>query len=53
VANAALTFGALCFGLALLALTRIEETFHRDLDYEERPEGLPEGHSEAVKAQGM
>jgi putative MFS transporter len=39
VANAALTFGTLCFGLALLALTRIEETFHRDLDYEEGPEG--------------
>ncbi|MFP2906570.1 MFS transporter [Pyxidicoccus sp. 3LFB2] len=35
VANAALMVGSLCFGLALLALLRIEETFHRDLDYEE------------------
>ncbi|ADO74822.1 Major facilitator family transporter [Stigmatella aurantiaca DW4/3-1] len=35
VANAALLVGSICFGLALLALTRIEETFHRDLDYEE------------------
>jgi MFS family permease len=35
VAHAALTVGTICFGLALLALTRIEETFHRDLDYEE------------------
>lgn len=34
-ANAALTVAAVCFGLALLALTRIDETFHRDLDYEE------------------
>ncbi len=35
VASAALTVGSICFGLALLALTRIEETFSRDLDYEE------------------
>ncbi|MCK8498301.1 MFS transporter [Myxococcus fulvus] len=35
VPAAALTVGSICFGLALLALTRIEETFHRDLDYEE------------------
>jgi predicted MFS family arabinose efflux permease len=35
VANAALTIGSICFGLALLSLLRIEETFHRDLDYEE------------------
>jgi putative MFS transporter len=35
VASAAITVGSICFGLALLALTRIEETFHRDLDYEE------------------
>lgn len=35
VANAALMVGSLCFGLALLALLRMEETFHRDLDYEE------------------
>jgi MFS family permease len=40
VANAALTFGVLCFGLALIALTRMEETFHRDLDYEEAPGGV-------------
>jgi MFS transporter, putative metabolite:H+ symporter len=36
VANAALLVGTVCFGLALLALTRIQETFHHDLDYEER-----------------
>lgn len=35
VPNAALTVGTICFGLALLALTRIDETFSRDLDYEE------------------
>ncbi|AKF81607.1 MFS transporter [Myxococcus fulvus 124B02] len=35
VPAAALTVGSICFGLALIALTRIEETFHRDLDYEE------------------
>jgi putative MFS transporter len=35
VSTAALLVGSVCFGLALLALTRIEETFHRDLDYEE------------------
>ncbi|MCP3061595.1 MFS transporter [Myxococcus sp. K38C18041901] len=35
VPAAALTVGTICFGLALIALTRIEETFHRDLDYEE------------------
>ena len=40
VANAALTFGVICFGLALLALSRMEETFHRDLDYEETPDGV-------------
>jgi putative MFS transporter len=35
VSTAALLVGSVCFGLALLALTRIEETFHRNLDYEE------------------
>ncbi len=35
VASAALTIGSICFGLALLSLLFIEETFHRDLDYEE------------------
>jgi MFS transporter, putative metabolite:H+ symporter len=35
VATAALVVGTICFGLALLALTQIEETFSRDLDYEE------------------
>ncbi|MFP2924185.1 MFS transporter [Pyxidicoccus sp. 3LG] len=35
VGNAALLVGCLCFGFALLALLRLEETFHRDLDYEE------------------
>jgi MFS family permease len=39
VANAALTCGVICFGLALLALTRMEETFHRDLDFEEAAGG--------------
>jgi putative MFS transporter len=40
VANAALTCGIICFGLALLALTRMEETFHRDLDFEEAAGGV-------------
>ncbi|WP_224240381.1 MFS transporter [Hyalangium gracile] len=35
VAHAALVVGSICFSLALLSLTRIEETFTRDLDYEE------------------
>ncbi|MCP3103680.1 MFS transporter [Myxococcus sp. K15C18031901] len=35
VPTAAITVGSICFGLALLALTRIEETFHRDLDFTE------------------
>jgi putative MFS transporter len=48
VANAALTFGTLCFGLALLALTRIEETFHRDLDYEETAAGAKDAKTQAV-----
>jgi MFS transporter, putative metabolite:H+ symporter len=39
VANAALLVGTVCFGLALLALTRIQETFHHDLDYEEGAAG--------------
>ncbi|MBN1207788.1 MAG: MFS transporter [Myxococcaceae bacterium] len=38
VAHAALAVGSICFGLALVALLRIEETFHRDLDYEETAE---------------
>ncbi len=42
VASAALTVGAICFGVALLALTRISETFHRDLDYEETAGGAPQ-----------
>jgi putative MFS transporter len=48
VANAALIVGSLCFGLALLALLRIEETFHRDLDYEETassPQAAAQSHS--------
>lgn len=35
-AQAAMVVGALCFGLALLALTQLDETFHRDLDYSEK-----------------
>jgi putative MFS transporter len=46
VATAALTVGSICFGLALLALTQIEETFHRDLDYEE---GAKEGVTGATR----
>jgi MFS family permease len=38
VASAALTIGSICFGLALLSLLFLEETFHRDLDYEETSE---------------
>jgi MFS family permease len=41
VSTAALTVGSICFGLALLALTRIAETFHRDLDYEEHASTAP------------
>lgn len=48
VANAAMTFGALCFGLALLALTRLEETFHRDLDYEESAAGEKDAKAQAL-----
>jgi putative MFS transporter len=33
--SAALIVGAACFGLALLALTQLDETFARDLDFEE------------------
>ncbi|HEX8698052.1 MAG TPA: MFS transporter [Myxococcaceae bacterium] len=35
VGSAALTIGTICFSLALVSLLFIEETFHRDLDYEE------------------
>jgi MFS transporter, putative metabolite:H+ symporter len=38
VGSAAMLVGSVCFGLALLALTRITETFHHDLDYEEHAE---------------
>ncbi|MEK7355317.1 MAG: MFS transporter, partial [Bdellovibrionota bacterium] len=34
--QAALTVGVVCFGGALLALTQIDETFGRDLNYEEK-----------------
>ena len=44
VATAALSVGSVCFGLALLALWRLPETFHRDLDYEEH------GHAAATPA---
>ncbi len=39
VATAAMTVGTICFGIALLALTRLDETFSRDLDYEENAAG--------------
>ena len=35
VPRAAFIVGTICFGLALLALTQVDETFTRDLDYEE------------------
>ena len=35
-AQAAMIVGSVCFGLALLALTQLDETFHRDLDYNEK-----------------
>jgi len=34
---AAFIVGTICFGLALLAPTQVDETFTRDLDYEEGP----------------
>jgi putative MFS transporter len=37
VSQAALTVGVICFSMALLSLLRLDETFHRDLDYEEGP----------------
>ncbi|QSQ15679.1 MFS transporter [Myxococcus landrumensis] len=47
VPAAAITVGSICFGLALLALTRLEETFHRDLDYEETaPDAVAVGSSQ-------
>jgi len=39
VSSAALTVGVICFSLALLALLRVDETFHRDLDYDEGSKG--------------
>lgn len=45
-ASAALIVGGICFGLALLALTQIEETFSRDLDYEE---GSKKAYEESSK----
>lgn len=33
--QAALVVGTICFGVALLAITQIEETFGRDLDFED------------------
>ncbi|WP_224368658.1 MFS transporter [Hyalangium versicolor] len=35
VAHAAIIVGSICFSLALLSLTQIDETFSRNLDYEE------------------
>ena len=38
--HAALLVGSVCFGLALLALTKLEETFGRDLDFQESHAGV-------------
>ncbi|HVG64246.1 MAG TPA: MFS transporter [Hyalangium sp.] len=48
VSSAALVVGVICFGLALVALSRMEETFSRDLDYEETPEGAKEAKGQAL-----
>ncbi|HZI15544.1 MAG TPA: MFS transporter [Myxococcus sp.] len=52
VASAALTVGSICFGVALLALTRISETFHRDLDYEETAGGASQPIASAADPTG-
>ncbi|RKH40754.1 MFS transporter [Corallococcus llansteffanensis] len=52
VAQAALTVGAVCFGLALVALTRLSETFHRDLDYVESAEGAAAGAASRPESVG-
>jgi MFS family permease len=52
VAGAALTVGTLCFGVALLALTRLAETFHRDLDYEETAGGASQPVASAADPTG-
>jgi putative MFS transporter len=48
VATAALAVGVTCFGLALVALSRMEETFHRDLDYEESLAGVKQAKGQAL-----
>jgi MFS transporter, putative metabolite:H+ symporter len=48
VSSAALAVGVICFALALVALSRMEETFSRDLDYEETPSGTKEAKGQAL-----
>jgi hypothetical protein len=48
VSSAALAVGATCFALALVALSRMEETFSRDLDYEETPAGAKAAKGQAL-----
>ncbi len=33
IQNGALVVGAVCLAVALISLMRLEETFHKDLDY--------------------
>jgi putative MFS transporter len=48
VSSAALAVGVICFALALVALSRMEETFSRDLDYEETSAGAKEAKGQAL-----
>jgi MFS family permease len=48
VSSAALAVGVICFALALVALSRMEETFSRDLDYEETSAGTKEAKGQAL-----
>lgn len=43
VAHAALAVGSVCFVLALVALSRLAETFHRDLDFVESSDAAAAG----------
>lgn len=48
VSSAALAVGVICFALALVSLSRMEETFSRDLDYEETSAGAKEAKGQAL-----
>jgi len=48
VSSAALAVGVICFALALFALSRMEETFSRDLDYEETLVGVKDAKGQAL-----